>query len=245
LNLILDKDFLNKSKKINIKSIDNLLYNKLNNEVIYIDNNIISYNNGYIPYMCGTFLENKDVDEFRSLPFHDNIYDYLNELLFQNHKSREFVKGNVMRYLNLKKYRENNLFIRKMKEFFPSVDGMIETINGVDESRGCLSILLQRFESYLLLDIGAKEVLKKIPEINFFTIHDSMVVEEQFAEIVRNILSDIIHETTGKKIGFKIKQYVDPFEKIDVLVTEIWNKSSKKIISIRRKRIRDEKINNK
>ncbi len=213
------------------------MYNKLNNIEEVDNNNLIQYNNRYIPYMCGSFLVKSDVDEFRLLPFHHNIYDHLiNELLFDNLKSREFIKGNVMRYLNLKTYRENNLFIRKMKEYFPSVDGIIKTINGIDQSCGCLSILLQRFESYLLLDIGAKQLLKDLPHLNFFTVHDSVVVEESYAQEVKDILSKTIFKTTGKQIGLQIKPSEDPFEKIEETINCIWSKSYKKVVLERRKK---------
>ncbi|WP_312394401.1 hypothetical protein [Chryseobacterium sp.] len=230
LNLILDKEFLSNSKKLKFKNIDPILYNKLNNNIEEVDNNNL------IPYMCGTFLEKSDVDKFRLLPFHHNIYDYLNELLFKNLKSREYIKGNVMRYLNLKKYRDNNLFIRKMKEFFPSVDGVIEMINSVDENCGCLSILMQRFESYILLDIGAKQLLKDIPQLNFFTVHDSIVVEESYAQEVKDILSRRILNATGKRIGLQIKLSENPFEKIEETINSIWSKSYKKVVLERRKK---------
>lgn len=236
LNLILDKEFISNSKKLKLKNIDPILYNKLNNIEEVDNNNLIQYNNRYIPYMCGTFLEKNDVDEFKSLPFHDNIYDYLNELLFKNLKSREFIKGNVMRYLNLKKYRDNNLFIRKMKEFFPSVDAVIETINSVDENCGCLSILLQRFESYLLLEIGAKQLLKDLPHLNFFSVHDSIAVEESYAQDVKDILSKKIFEITGKEIGLQIKVLENPFDYIEKTTNEIWTKSYKKVVQDRRKK---------
>ncbi|MDO3423970.1 hypothetical protein QWT87_03640 [Chryseobacterium sp. APV1] len=43
--------------------------------------------------------------------------------------------------------------------------------------------------------------MKKQPDLNFFTIHDSVAVEEGMAETVKNILSAVISETTGKPIG--------------------------------------------
>lgn len=140
-----------------------------------------------------------------------------------------------MSYLNLKKHRENNTFIRKMNEIFPNVGQVIELINGLDNSKGCLAILLQRFESTLLLDIGIKKLLKEIPNLNFFTVHDSVAVEEEMAETVKNILSAVISETTGKQIGLSVKEREDPFKKIENTALEMLNKSYKKILSKRRK----------
>ena len=241
LNLILDEEFLKNlnNKNLNLKKIDNKLYNKLTNNKNYIDNKLIPYNNKYIPYMCGTFLEKEDVNIFRSLPFDDSIYDHLNRIIFKNTKNRDYIKSNVMRYLNLKKYRDNNLFIRKMKEIFPSVDGIIKTINSIDESCGSLSILLQRFESFLLLEVGAKQLIKNLPNLNFFTVHDSIAVEESYAIEVKDILSNKIFEITGKNIGLQIKSPKDPFEKIGETVSAIWSKSYKRVVLERRRRLND------
>ena len=185
--------------------------------------------------MCGTFLNQKDVEQFNDLPFDNNLYQQLNNILFGGEKTREYIKRNVMSYLNLKKHRENNTFIRKMNEKFPNVGQVIELINGLDNSKGCLAILLQRFESNLLLDIGIKKLLKEHPNLNFFTIHDSVAVEEGMAETVKNILSEVISETTGKPIGLSIKKPEDPFKTIENTALEMLNKSYKKILSKRRK----------
>lgn len=86
-----------------------------------------------------------------------------------------------------------------------------------------------------MLDIGIKKLLKKHPDLNFFTIHDSVAVEEGMAETVKNILSAVISETTGKPIGLSIKESEDPFKTIENTALEMLNKSCKKVISKRRK----------
>ncbi|GAA4149519.1 hypothetical protein GCM10022217_01530 [Chryseobacterium ginsenosidimutans] len=248
LSNILDKSFYLNKNNLSLFNIDSNLYNKINKNFnrtrYYLQlikkfkfNNQLLYEHksSYIPYICGTFLNKEDIGEFRSLPFNNNIYDHLNELIFNGEKDRNFIKRNVMSYLNLKRHRENNTFIRKMKERFPSVNGIIEMINEIDESRGWMSILLQRFESYLLLDVGIRKLLQEMPDLNFFTVHDSIVIEQTKAIEVRNSLAEIIRETTGTPIGLVIKPTTDPFDRIEQTINEIWNRSFKKVMNKRRK----------
>ncbi|WP_312074956.1 hypothetical protein [Chryseobacterium sp.] len=241
-NILKPSFYTNKNKNSLIK-IDKNIYNIIKSEFYkskyyikeQIKNKFKYKNKSYIPYMCGTFLNQKDVEQFNDLPFDNNLYQHLNNILFDGKKTREYIKRNVMSYLNLKKHRENNTFIRKMNEKFPNVGHVIELINGLDNSKGCLAILLQRFESTLLLDIGIKKLLKEHPNLNFFTIHDSVAVEEGMSETVKNILSAVISETTGKQIGLSIKEREDPFKTIENTALEMLNKSYKKVISKRRK----------
>lgn len=239
---ILNKNFYKTNNNLSLNKIYNDLYKLLDNN-LYSYNSIIlrllnnredihQYNKSTIPYMCGV-IEKEDVCQYISLPYKQGIYEYLNEYLFENTKNRKYIKDNVMKFLYLKDYRNDNDFVRKMVHKFPTVDSIIKIINGVDDTRGWLSILLQRIESYLLLNIGVKSVLDKFPNFNFLTVHDSVLVEEKNSKIVHRILEVSITEETGIPIGFKIKSCGNPMDDIDEIIDEKWKDVLK---SVRRER---------
>lgn len=245
LSNILNKKFYDKKNKLSLYNIDKILYDKLSTNLFSYSNislklyndkrNITQYNKSIIPYICGSILNKKDVQQYISLPFSIGVYECLNTLLFNDSKDREYIKRNVMNFLNLQNFRDNNQFILGMRKKFPHVDEVIKIINGVDFTKGWLSILLQRIESYLLLDVGTKSIIEKIPNINFLTVHDSILVEEKYDQNVKEILEKSISKETGIDVGLKIKSFEDPLEDINNLVEEKWSDIQKSVRNTRNK----------
>jgi hypothetical protein len=244
LSNVINNKFYNIDNQFSIYKIDKILSDKLNNKdtykkirikLLYNKIKINKDNNNTIPYMSGRILNQPDIHNYISLPFREGLYEYLNTLLFNGQMDREKIKKNVMNFVNLAKFRENNLFIREMKDKFPNVNEFVELINGVDSSKGWLAVLLQRTESYLLLDVGVKKVLEELPKINFLTVHDSLLVEEGYSGIVKKILEDSITEITGVPIGFSIRTFDNTFDDVDDLVEDKWMKIKKSVRKERRK----------
>lgn len=216
--------------------IDNKYYNIiLNNDslknYLFSSSNIVYYNKGDISLwsiMCGTFSSVKDIKIYNQLPFYTGIYDYINQIFYKGEKSIETIKKGIMNFHNLQKYRKKSPVVKEMVNTFPSVNNIIEQINNLSKNKGYLFILLQRAESYLLLQTGAQKLLERIPNLKFFTVHDSLVVPEDQAESVSKILSDSIYKFTGIEIGLKIKR-TNPFKNIEETSSEIWKKSLKSL----------------
>ena len=123
---ILDKKFIyNKEESFTLFKLKPNYFNLLNNnlkdsrfnrKIIYnqVYNNsksISSYNNSMLLYMLGIF-DNKDIEEYRSLPFSEGVYEFLDQTLFNGEKGRGYVKSSVMMFLNLKDHRDRITFIR-------------------------------------------------------------------------------------------------------------------------------------
>ena len=122
---ILDKKFIyNKEESFTLFKLKPNYFNLLNNnlkdsrfnrKIIYnqVYNNsksISSYNNSMLLYMLGIF-DNKDIEEYRSLPFSEGVYEFLDQTLFNGEKGRGYVKSSVMMFLNLKDHRDRITFI--------------------------------------------------------------------------------------------------------------------------------------
>jgi len=252
LGSILNKDFFSSDNEFSFVSIYKDLFDKLNNTGIdnkyfnsFLNNknlyncllSSINYNSSSInkynkeefslySIMWCTFQSSNDIKRYQNLPFQNGIYDYINNEFFEGEKKTESIKKSIMNFHNLKKHRNSDFLIKEMIKRYPSVNTTIEQINGLDNRKGYMSLLLQRVESFLLLNVGSKKLLSEIPNIKFFTVHDSIVVQSQQSEKVMNIVSSAISELTGIEIGMKIKN-TDPFANINDTVREIWDKTLK------------------
>lgn len=245
LSCILNNDFIKNTTDIfSLSKIDNKTYKKLNKS-----DNIINFNknNPFINlklfnnifdlkednktisdklpslllYMMRLFAY-PDVNEYKSLPFGEGIYDSINEDLFDGEKDKKYIKRNIMFFLNMIKYRNNNEVVEKMSVQFPAINEIVKIFNGRSIDDKNISILLQRVESYLLLEIGIKKVLEVIPNIDFITVHDSVVVEEKYAVQVKDILEKSISGVTGIPIGLDFKAEGDPMNNVEDIVEKSW-----------------------
>ncbi|SFI10989.1 hypothetical protein [Halpernia frigidisoli] len=252
---ILDKNFIyNKKDNFSLFKLKqnyfNILSNNLNesrfgriiisNQIKYKSKSISLYNNSMLLYMLGIF-DNNDINEYRSLPFSEGVYEFVDQTLFDGEKGRGYVKNSVMMLLNLKNQRNRNSFITTMSRRYPTVSDIIEMINGYKGDLRNLSTLLQRVESYLFLEVGIKNVLSEIPDLNFITVHDSIIVDESYANEIKEILCKSIKLVTGLPIGFKIKPILNPMDTIEKIVDESWLTMLKRY----RKYRRDENKNRK
>lgn len=71
--------------------------------------------------------------------------------------------------------------------------------------KGRFAYLLQRTESYLVLDVVCREFHEKYPSQSVFTIHDAIYTYEEYLPHLRQLLLERFYETTGIKVGVKTK----------------------------------------
>lgn len=199
-SILNEEFFTSTSNKFSLYNIYNELYHDINNSIYIINKN---KKFSPIPFMCGD-LE-KEIKTFKSLFDGNDIYENINHLVFKGKKTRDEIKDGIMNFLNQSQYRKSSKFISDMKKNFPNINGLIEKIQRINQHKSYFALLLQRVESYLLLQVGAKELLNQIPDLCFFTIHDAVVVEKSKAKEVKAILEIAISEKTGVKIQFKVK----------------------------------------
>ena len=199
-SILNEEFFTSTSNKFSLYNIYNELYHDINNSIYIINKN---KKFSPIPFMCGD-LE-IEIKKFNSLFDGNDIYENINHLVFKGKKTRDEIKDGIMNFLNQSQYRKSSKFISDMKKNFPNINGLIEKIQRINQHKSYFALLLQRVESYLLLQVGAKELLNQIPDLCFFTIHDAVVVEKSKAKEVKAILEIAISEKTGVKIQFKVK----------------------------------------
>jgi hypothetical protein len=114
--------------------------------------------------------------------------------------------------------------IQQFKKHFPNINSFIESINNLNSFKSAIAILLQRSESYLFLRIGCKEVNEQIPNFPFLTIHDSILIEEQYSEEVSSILKQSLNSVTDIEPGVSVKVIQDPMTTLELDTDYIWGK---------------------
>jgi len=89
---------------------------------------------------------------------------------------------------------------------FPEVYELFRLIQRFDYK--LLPIILQRIESYLLLDQVAKTASNSLGAIPMFTIHDSILTLESHANSVKEIIIEQIKKFTGHKPKVELKEII-------------------------------------
>ena len=138
---------------------------------------------------------------------------------------RDYVKKHIMNYLfdrNLLN-RDNNPVVQLMNLIFPEISKYVEQfILYIGKTE--FSTLLQRTESYLILDNVCVEIGKKNKDIPYFTIHDSIISTQEHLDTISNIVFHTMKSVTGKPVGVKSKNYEPLTFVSDDLVNDIWKK---------------------
>jgi hypothetical protein len=165
-----------------------------------------------------------EIQSYRSLPFEEGFYPHLNNTFLNGDFETQKVKDNVMLLLNLQNLRTRNhiSLIQNFKSYFPNINLFIESLNNFKKLKSTIAILMQRSESYLFLRIGCKAVNERLPDVPYLTIHDSILIEEQYCEVVTPILKESLNSITGIEPGVSVKVIQDPMTTLDVDVEEIW-----------------------
>jgi hypothetical protein len=221
------------SNDFSLTSIYPQLYNQLNYIVSKSTTDITSlignslYNNkeGYPKYfMSGTLDNCNEIQSYRNLPFNEGFYSHLNNTCLNGDYELRKVKNDVMLILNLKNLmkRDKIVLIQQFKKHFPNINLFIESLNNLKSFKAAVAILLQRSESYLFLRVGCKAVNERLPDVPFMTIHDSILIEEQYSEVVTPILKQSLNLVTGIEPGVIVKVIQDPMDTIEIDIEEIW-----------------------
>lgn len=153
----------------------------------------------------------KNINEYQELPFEDDYYSYVvkkhsdtdmtpEELQIK----RESFKKSTMYILfdGDRKHRNNNPMIRYMNECFPGVNKWLESIlEKIGETE--FSYILQRTESYFLLNNVSRHFNQKYPNAPIFTIHDGLYTFDEYVDPLKNLMLDQGKRLTGIVPGIK------------------------------------------
>ena len=216
LSKVLDsRFFLDTNDGFNLFSIYNEVYNLL------VDNghliSIPSYSNtGMYPFMWSVFFTPKELDsilEYQQIPFLNDYYRYViskgynyqltEQELFD--KRTEFKKSTMyILFDDNKGHRLVNQQVRLFKYVYPGVNKWLELSHKVIGNRE-FSIVMQRCESWLLLNKVCREFLNKHPNIPLFTIHDGLYTYWEYTKDLTSLILTICNEMVGVEPGLKIE----------------------------------------
>ena len=185
------------------------------------------------PYLCPTFFEEDDLVKFKQLSFEDGFYESLIQIAKDNYPDllikypslgkRSSVKKMVLSFLTdtEKKHREHMAIVKLMKRVFPSICEFVASNLVYRNLKSPMAYLLQRAESFLVLDIVARELIEILPNIKVLTIHDCFLLEDANlnTEEIVNKIKKILSDFTGIVPGVAVK-YSDPMLEIDIIVEE-------------------------
>lgn len=90
----------------------------------------------------------------------------------------------------------NNEYMKMFQKVYPGVDKWICSLHNQIGSNK-FAYLLQRTESYLVLDIISREFHDKYPSIPVYTIHDAICTYEEYLPELQSLLLGRFYEITG------------------------------------------------
>ena len=177
------------------------------------------------PLKASTFAENpafamvlqtlkvshqQDVKTYISLVINGTFYEYLmSEFASEGlHLDRSETKRQVLRILFARNRTPKDPTNRKARDIFklrfPTVHRIFSKVRGSNRGDKFTSfkrfaILLQRIESYLMLDVVLKRIYRELPDVVAITIHDSIMtgVMTNNVEAVKTILIEEMTNVVG------------------------------------------------
>lgn len=251
-SILKSRFFLETKDGYNLKTIHQDAYKKIISIInesyqLYTNNPIIPLTSPYKQYITRTslymwceFLSEKEAQsltEYALYAFKKDFYmDIIDKNLTdfddQSDKNRivlrEKLKGVMMLILfddNFKN-RNNNPYIKLFNKIYPGVNVWIEKMHKMIGKKE-FSYIMQRTESYLLLNKVCREFHLKNCKAPIFTIHDGLYTTREYIEELTSIANTMLTDITGSIPG--IKHTYEPITtapETDV-INERWEKIKK------------------
>lgn len=193
------------NQNLNLKGIDTDIYNKVKNNNCY--NDIITL----LKTSKSLNHKDSDIEKYTDLVvnglFYEHIQKHFEPLFPERFNKRSNVKKEVLRIFYVENEDTDKHFYRPCKIFkyhFPLVYELFRLIKEIQGNY--LPIILQRIESFLILDVICKKISVLHPHIPLFTIHDSILTTQGNEAIVEDIMAREIQNWTGYKASFGRKE---------------------------------------
>ena len=146
--------------------------------------------------------EKEDVIAYVSLVVYGNFYEYLwkeFEKRGLHYADRDKIKKAVLIILFDKNYHYSKAK-RIFAELFPNVEKAFALLRSTNYR--WFSILLQRIESYLILDVIQDKLNKEYPELVTVTIHDSIYTTANKTDNEMHIIHKVMLDELEKFVGY-------------------------------------------
>lgn len=160
----------------------------------------------------------EDVKNYIKLVINGNFYEYLMQEFSGEglHLDRQDTKKQVLRILFARNRSPKDEINHKargvFKSRFPTVHRIFSKVRGSERGDKFTSfkrfaILLQRMESYLMLDVVLKRIYRELPDVVAITIHDSIMT----GILTNNVAAvrKIMEEELTNFVGFRPKVNIE------------------------------------
>lgn len=167
------------------------------------------------PFMWGLFFNDVELNSIKSYqasPFDKDFYRYLisrsNIINCQETSNEDVLRKKMKDNMKLvlfddnKQHRDNSTYIRMFHEAFPGVDKLICTLHSLI-GKSAFSYLLQRAESYLVLDVVSRDFHQKFPAAPIFTVHDAICTYPEYLEDLKKLIVEHSRNLIGTPVGMK------------------------------------------
>ncbi|NNJ54656.1 MAG: hypothetical protein HKP14_00915 [Bacteroidia bacterium] len=221
LATILNKDFFKSNKKISIGRFKENLSENIDLVSAYMFSPLMlgQFSKGLKFFqfielikkpLVDTLIDNVMFQNFHNAPFNKDFYSHLYFMengIEPSPEQRSRIKNDIMYVLFQDKRGHRKLVegVRILRKYYPYVNKSIEYILGKIGKRD-FALLLQRIESYLVLDCIVPRFHERYPEAPIFTIHDSVITTMPFVEGLREIMHNTLFETTGIEPGLSVEE---------------------------------------
>ncbi len=237
LSTILNERFFeDETEGYNLKTI----FQDLKTSMVNTQTMVPSKKSGNNHYVMGVYMNKEGfngIQNFCTIDFKEDFYSHLiseGNIRFPEYMSsvegfkngRDYAKKHMMNYLFERNdiYREKNEVIGLLKLLYPSVSGFIESFNQIYTNTD-LSYLLQRTESYIMLNHVCTKLQISFPDTPYYTIHDCILTTQKNMNLVESFMSYTIKNLTGsKEVGLSKKTYNPISEISDQELNDIFNK---------------------
>lgn len=198
------------------------------------------------PFMWGLFSKEDNMvsrDKYRQAPFEIDFYKDLiiksQSVLGSIEEQRQKLKDDMMFVLfdDNWYHRNNSQSILMFNDEYPGVNKWInEMHDSIGKSK--FSYLLQRAESYLVLNVVSRQFHDKYSSAPIFTIHDAIYTYPEHLSDLRTLIEDNLFDITDIRVGARTKsEKPDPEPKLGD-VDEVWGeilpiKNKKKFEKVR------------
>jgi len=217
--------FLDTSNDYNLNTIYPELYLEIKQMInesnkIYHNNSIITNTSPYKQssarsslYMWCEFLTQKEVEsvvqyslyQFEKDFYMDIVDNFTADSSAENRTElREKLKGVMMLILFDNNYqnRNNNIYIKLFKKVYPGMNAWIEMIHR-RIGKQAFSYVMQRTESYLMLNKACREFHEQHRDAPIFTIHDGLYTTSEYISDLTDITKNNLTTLTKKVPGIK------------------------------------------
>ena len=188
-------------------------------------------------FMWGQFFNEKELESiniYQQSPFDNDFYKHLFDTFqsltgriedFYPEQRKKLKEGMMMILFDENPIHRNKIEnVKLFREVFPGVDKWITHILSI-VGNNKFAYLLQRAESYLLLNVVCREFHEKFPSAPIFTIHDAVMTSEEYLPDLHRLILGRFYELTRVTVGIKLdykKPVLEPkLEEVDEEWSEI------------------------